>query len=77
MEKGHMTLEDIKHEVRALTVDQRKQLIAYLVDLLADREPEAAQRSILEFEGVGAELWQGIDAQDYVKQLRSEWDPRL
>jgi len=23
---------------------------------------------------MGAEVWQGIDAQDYVNRLRSEWD---
>jgi hypothetical protein len=33
-------------------------------------------RSLLELEGLGAELWQRIDAQKYVDQLRSEWDQR-
>jgi hypothetical protein len=32
--------------------------------------------SILELEGLGAEIWEGIDAQEYVDQLRSEWDDR-
>lgn len=34
-------------------------------------------RSLLELEGLGAEIWQGVDAQEYVNQLRSEWDHRL
>lgn len=33
--------------------------------------------SVLELEGVGAALWQGKDAQDYVNELRDEWDTRL
>jgi hypothetical protein len=30
----------------------------------------------MELHGLGAEIWQGIDAQEYVDQLRSEWDDR-
>lgn len=74
-----MTLEDIKQGVRDLSVEQHKQLIAFIVDLLAERkegEPESKKRSILEFEGVGAEMWQGIDAQEYLNELRNEWDER-
>jgi hypothetical protein len=32
------------------------------------------QRSLLELEGLGAALWQEIDAQHYVEELRQEWD---
>lgn len=27
-----------------------------------------------ELRGLGKELWQGVDAQEYVNQLRDEWD---
>lgn len=30
-------------------------------------------RSLLELEGSGAEIWKGIDAQEYVDALRDEW----
>lgn len=33
-------------------------------------------RSLLEFEGVGAEIWGNVDAQEYVNELRKEWDHR-
>lgn len=39
-------------------------------------EKKIAQRSLLELEGLGAELWEGMDAQEYVNQLRDEWDNR-
>lgn len=39
--------------------------------------PAGGKRSILELEGVGAELWKDIEPQEYVNQLRSEWDHRL
>lgn len=30
-------------------------------------------RSILELEGLAAEIWEGIDAQDYVRRERESW----
>jgi len=29
--------------------------------------------SILELEGLGAEIWKGIDAQEYVRKERESW----
>ena len=34
------------------------------------------KRSIMELHGLGAEIWEGIDAQEYVNKLREEWDHR-
>lgn len=31
-------------------------------------------RNILGLEGLGKELWRGIDAQEYINKLREEWD---
>jgi len=31
-------------------------------------------RSLLELEGLGAEIWTGVDPVGYVRQLRDEWD---
>jgi hypothetical protein len=72
-----MTVEMLLEEIRTLSVAERKQLISAIVDTLTETQPaETARkkRSILEFEGVGAEMWQGVDAQEYVNQLRDEWD---
>lgn len=73
-----MTLEEIVDEIRALPIYERKRLIGLIVDTLTETEspPVQKKRSILEFEGVGAEMWQGIDAQEYVNRLRDEWDER-
>lgn len=45
-----------------MSIQERKELIKHFINILN----EAPQRSILEFEGV--------DAQEYVNQLRDEWD---
>lgn len=38
---------------------------------------ESQTRSLLELEGLGAEIWQGMDAQRYVNELRNEWDEKV
>ena len=35
-----------------------------------------SEHSLLELEGLGAELWAGVDAQAYVNELRQEWEQR-
>jgi len=30
----------------------------------------------MELHGLGKEIWEGIDAQEYVNKLRAEWDHR-
>ncbi len=72
-----MSLETMFEEIRALSLDERKRLVDFIIDTFivdSQSQPATTKRSILEFEGVGAEMWRGIDAQDYVNQLRSEWD---
>ena len=34
------------------------------------------ERSILELEGLGMEIWQGVDPRKYVGDLRDEWHNR-
>jgi hypothetical protein len=35
-----------------------------------------SEHSLLELEGLGAEVWEGVDAQAYVNGLRKEWEHR-
>lgn len=39
-------------------------------------QPATKTHSLLELEGLGAEIWNGIDAQEYVNALRDEWEVR-
>ncbi len=72
------SVQEMIQEARALSVDERKELVKALVDMLAESSQAAPRRkrSLLEFRGVGAHLYDGTDAQAYVNQLRSEWDDR-
>ena len=72
-----MTIAEILHQAKTLSVQERKELVKLLVDSLD--VPEAGprqQRRLSELRGMGKEIWEGIDAQEYVSRLRSEWDER-
>jgi hypothetical protein len=44
-----------------------------VVVVIQPEEP-AQMHSIRELRGLGKEIWRGIDAQEFVNQLRGEWD---
>ncbi|MEB3282729.1 MAG: hypothetical protein VKK42_27805 [Lyngbya sp.] len=66
--------QEIRHQVESLTPDEQLQLLEELVVLVRRRISLTPQRSIMELEGLGKEIWQSIDAQDYVNQERDSWN---
>jgi len=77
-----MAYQDIVRLIPQLSSEERARLIRALADsLLAGpipgliNQPEE-RHSLLELEGLGKEIWEGIDAQEYVNGLRDEWDHR-
>jgi len=64
--------------IKPLNPAERLSLTAMIIQDLAATMPKETprQRSLLELEGLGAEIWEGIDAQEYVNELRKEWDHR-
>jgi hypothetical protein len=71
-----MSLQEMIQEARTLSVDERKQLVKALVDMLTESAQPKPKRSLREFRGLGAHLYDGTDAQTYVNQIRGEWDDR-
>lgn len=70
-----MTMADILQQARTLSGPERRELVKLLVDLLDVSEAIPPQpRRLSELRGLGKALWKGVDAQEYVTQLRSEWD---
>ena len=72
-----MTLQEMIREARMLSVEERKQLIKALVDIV--NEPSAKEpkkHNIMDFEGIAAHLADEVDPQDYLRRLRDEWDER-
>jgi len=70
-----MTLQEVIRSADELSLEERKQLVMHVVGTFPAEQPPRKRRSILEFEGFAAHL-RDMDAQEYVNQLRSEWDDR-
>ena len=72
-----MTIELLYElHIKMLPAEDRLRLLAVIAQELAstNADDETEERSILELEGLGAELWRGVDAQQYVDELRDEWE---
>ena len=68
-----MTVAEALNQAKALSPRERRELMSLLVDLLA-ADKTATQRRLSELRGLGAKIWQHLDAQVYVDQMRAEWD---
>ena len=63
--------------IKGLSVVERLRLLEITArDLAGTSQPGQPKRSLLELEGLGAEIWQDVDAQEYINKLRQEWDDR-
>jgi hypothetical protein len=61
--------------IRGLSVAERLRLLEITArDLAATSQPSLPKRSLLDLEGLGTEIWQGVDAQEYLNEQREEWD---
>ena len=63
--------EALRH-VRSLSPSDQKRLLMELTEQL-EASPKGTL-SILSLQGLGKEVWNGIDAQEYVNQERDSWD---
>ena len=75
-----ITVTEIMEQAKRLNQQEQKELIKLLVDALAvsdmSRSETQKKPRLSDLRGLGAEIWQDIDAQDYVNGLRDEWDQR-
>ena len=49
---------------------------ALAVTKLESGDDNVRRHSILELHGLGKEIWQGVDPEEYVRELRGEWKER-
>lgn len=73
-----INIEQLYHRyIEPIPVVDQLRLIALISQQLAQTfvQPEKTKtRSLLELEGLGVEIWNGVDAQEYVNELRDEWE---
>ena len=68
------TYQEICRQVENLTLDEQIRLMEELTKIVRHRTQAKPKRSIMELEGLGKEIWQNIDAQEYVDRERLSWN---
>lgn len=70
--------QQIEQDVKMLDNAEKSKLIDILVRSLQDNTlPEQGtkkKRSLLELRGLGKDIWEGIDALEYVQKERDSWE---
>jgi hypothetical protein len=61
------------NQVQQLSPDEQFQLLEDLAVMLRQRNAHKPQHSILEFEGLGKELWERVNVEDYINEERDSW----
>jgi hypothetical protein len=65
--------DQAKRSVEALSPAGQLRLIAELVGRLSGELDRQPRRSLLELQGLGKGVWQGVDADEYLRRERSSW----
>ncbi|TEU16529.1 MAG: hypothetical protein E3J21_10505 [Anaerolineales bacterium] len=65
---------EVLSRIQRLTPADQLRLLEELAALVRRQVTTRARRSILELQGLGKEIWQDIDAQEYVDRERASWN---
>ena len=68
------TYREVRRQIESLTLDEQMQLMQELALIVNYPTPEKSKRNLMELEGLGQDIWQGIDAREYVDRERQSWN---
>ena len=66
--------ESAKRSVQALGPADQLRLIAELAASLRNEVEHEPRRSLLELQGLGKSIWQGVDVEEYLRRERASWN---
>lgn len=66
--------DDLRSRLQEMARRDRRSLAQEVIYLLEKASERREMHSILELSGLGKEVWQGIDADEYVRAERDSWD---
>ncbi len=73
--KEVVTLEYVLKAAKKLSVADQLKLISLISEDISHQALERTRRhKLMDLAGVGSELWEGIEAQEYVRQERESWE---
>jgi len=72
--KGALAYKDFVEGIKKLEPEEQLSLVELIsVRLKKLISGKKKKHSIMELAGLGAEIWKGVDAQEYVRNERSSW----
>jgi len=72
--KTSLSYNDYVRGIRSLKPEEQLSLVEVIsVGLKTAMRKQKIKHSIMELEGLGADIWKGIDAQRYVHEERESW----
>jgi hypothetical protein len=66
--------DELYERLQKLAESEHRSVSQQVVHLLEKAAGKPQLHSILELRGLGKELWEGIDAVEYVRAERDSWD---
>ena len=69
-----ITYNQVLYQALQLTTDEQLQLIGELAASLRQQIAAQAKHDVMELEGLGKEVWQGIDVEKYIEEERNSWE---
>ena len=69
-----MTFSQVLYQALQLTPEEKLQLIEELAANIRQQIATQPRHSIIELEGLGKEVWQGIDVEKYIEEERNSWE---
>jgi hypothetical protein len=64
----------VLQQILQLPPGEQQRLMAEYQAVVQSKPPTAPRISIMELQGLGKELWQGIDVGRYLEEERNSWD---
>ena len=55
-------------------LDQRELAVVLQTVMARIARPDGARRSLLELQGLGRDVWSGVDIDQYIEQERDSWN---
>ena len=73
--KVSLTYDDYVRGIQGLRPEEQLSLVEIISTTLKKTlGRKKIKHSVMELEGLGADIWKGIDAQEYVRKERESWD---
>jgi hypothetical protein len=69
-----VSYESARQMAVSLSREEQLRLIQELTANAEKTDPAKPKASIFELRGLGKEIWEGIDAQEYVNRERASWN---